>query len=44
MGSLLKQLKFRIPETLPSYLISGHNLMSLHDAIHKIHSPLPMPK
>ncbi len=39
IGSILKQLKYRIPETLPSYLISGHNLMSLHDAIHKIHFP-----
>ncbi|MBN2666731.1 MAG: ATP-dependent DNA helicase RecG [Bacteroidales bacterium] len=39
IGSILKQLRYRIPETLPSYLISGHNLMSLHDAIHKIHFP-----
>jgi len=39
IGSILKQLRYRISETLPSYLISGHNLMSLHDAIHKIHFP-----
>ncbi len=39
IGLILKQLRSRIPETLPFYLISGHNLMSLHDAIHKIHFP-----
>ncbi len=39
MGTLMKQLKFRIPETLPSYLITAHNLMSLNEAIRKIHFP-----
>jgi len=38
-GNLLKQIKFRIPETLPSYLISKYHLMDLHDAFHKIHFP-----
>jgi ATP-dependent DNA helicase RecG len=39
VGTLLKQIKFRIPETLPQYLVSGYHLMELHDAIHKIHFP-----
>lgn len=39
IGNLLKQLKFRIPETLPPYLLSRYNLMDLHEAIHKIHFP-----
>ena len=39
IGTLLKQMKFRIPETLPSYIVSGYHLMDLHDALHKIHFP-----
>jgi len=39
IGTLLKQIKFRIPETLPSYIVSGYHLMDLHDALHKIHFP-----
>jgi len=39
IGTLLKQIKFRIPETLPAYIVSGYNLMDLHDALHKIHFP-----
>ena len=39
IGNLLKQLKFRIPETLPPYLLSRYNLMDLHEALHKIHFP-----
>lgn len=39
IGSLLKQIKFRIPETLPAYLISKHNLTELHEALHNIHFP-----
>ena len=39
VGTLLKQIKFRIPETLPSWIISKYKLMNLHDAIHKIHFP-----
>jgi ATP-dependent DNA helicase RecG len=38
-GNLLKQLKIRIPETLPPYLTSRYKLMELHDALHKIHFP-----
>ena len=30
IGNLLKQLKIRIPETLPSYLITRYKLMDLH--------------
>jgi ATP-dependent DNA helicase RecG len=39
IGNLLKQIKFRIPETLPEYIVSGYHLMELHDALHKIHFP-----
>ena len=39
IGNLLKQIKFRIPETLPGYIVSQYHLMELHDAIHKIHFP-----
>ncbi len=39
LGTLLKQINFRIPETLPLYLTSKYNLMPLHDALHKIHFP-----
>lgn len=39
IGVLLKQIKFRIPETLPTYLISRYKLSDLHDALHKIHFP-----
>ncbi|TAL78764.1 MAG: ATP-dependent DNA helicase RecG [Bacteroidetes bacterium] len=38
-GTLLKQLKFKIPETLPDYLILKYNLMDLHESLHKIHFP-----
>ncbi len=38
-GNLLKQLKFRISETLPSYLVSRYKLMELHESLHKIHFP-----
>jgi ATP-dependent DNA helicase RecG len=38
-GNLLKQIKYPIPETLPSYLISRYRLMPLNDALHKIHFP-----
>ena len=38
-SNLLKQLKFRLPETIPLYLVSRYKLMYLHDAIHKIHFP-----
>jgi ATP-dependent DNA helicase RecG len=39
IGNLLKQIKFRIPETLPGYIVSGYHLMELHDSLHKIHFP-----
>ncbi len=38
-GNLLKQMKFRIPETMPSYLVSKFKLMELHDALGRIHFP-----
>ena len=39
VGTLLKQINFRIPETLPQYLTSRYNLMHIHDALFKIHFP-----
>lgn len=39
VGNLLKQITFKIPETLPPYIVSGHHLMELHEALHKIHFP-----
>jgi len=39
LGNMLKQLKIRLPETLPQYLITRYKLMNLHDALHKIHFP-----
>ena len=38
-GTLLKQLKYRIPDSLPSYLVTRYKLMDLHDALNKIHFP-----
>ncbi len=37
--NLLRQIKFRIPETMPSYLVAKYHLMDLHDALFKIHFP-----
>lgn len=39
IGTLLKQIKFRIPETLPEYLVSRYKLKDLHESLHKIHFP-----
>ncbi len=39
LGTLLKQINFRLPETLPLYLTSKYKLMHLHDALQKIHFP-----
>ena len=39
LGTLLKQINFRLPETLPVYLTSKYKLMHLHDALQKIHFP-----
>ena len=38
-GTLLKQIKFIIPETLPPYLVNKYKLLDLHSALHKIHFP-----
>ncbi len=39
IGNMLKQLKIRLPETLPFYVVSRYKLMDLHEALHKIHFP-----
>jgi ATP-dependent DNA helicase RecG len=39
IGNLLKQIKVRLPETLPSYLLTKYKLMGLQEALHKIHFP-----
>jgi ATP-dependent DNA helicase RecG len=39
IGNLLKQVKIRLPETLPSYLVARYKLMDLHDSLFKIHFP-----
>ena len=39
IGNILKQIKIKLPETLPVYLVSRYKLMDLHDALHKIHFP-----
>jgi ATP-dependent DNA helicase RecG len=39
VGNLLKQLKFRIPETLPAWLTAKYKIMDLHESLHKVHFP-----
>jgi ATP-dependent DNA helicase RecG len=39
VGNLLKNIRTRIPETLPGYLLSKYKLADLHDTLHKIHFP-----
>jgi ATP-dependent DNA helicase RecG len=39
LGTLLKQLTFRLPESLPSWIVTKYKLMELHQALHKIHFP-----
>ena len=39
LGTLLKQINFRLPETLPDYLSSRYKLMNLHESLLKIHFP-----
>jgi ATP-dependent DNA helicase RecG len=39
MGTLLKQMTFRLPESLPAWMISKYKLIELHDALKKIHFP-----
>ncbi len=38
-GTLLGQLKYRIPDSLPAYLVTRYKLMDLHDALNKVHFP-----
>jgi ATP-dependent DNA helicase RecG len=39
IGTLLKQINFVIPDTLPPYLVSKYKLLELHQALYKIHFP-----
>ena len=39
LGNMLKQIKVRLPETLPDYVVAQYKLMELHEALHKIHFP-----
>jgi ATP-dependent DNA helicase RecG len=39
VGTILKQLKVKLPETLPHYLVTRYKLIDLHEAINKIHFP-----
>jgi ATP-dependent DNA helicase RecG len=39
LGTLLKQINFRLYETLPGYIVSGYKLTDLDEAIRKIHFP-----
>lgn len=39
VGTLLSQIKFTIPETLPEYLVTRFKLNGLHESLHKIHFP-----
>jgi len=39
IGNLLKQINFRLPESLPASIVSKYKLMELHPALHKIHFP-----
>jgi ATP-dependent DNA helicase RecG len=39
IGNMLKQMKNRIPESLPPYLIAKYKLTDLHESLHKIHFP-----
>jgi ATP-dependent DNA helicase RecG len=39
VGNMLKQLRMKLPETLPPYIVTKYKLMDLHDALHKIHFP-----
>jgi ATP-dependent DNA helicase RecG len=38
-GMLLKQINFKIPETLPPYIVSKYKLAELDETLHKIHFP-----
>jgi ATP-dependent DNA helicase RecG len=39
IGALLKQMTFRLPETLPVWIVTRYKLMELHQAVQKIHFP-----
>jgi ATP-dependent DNA helicase RecG len=39
IGTLLKLIKFRLPESLPDWIVTKYKLMELHQALHKIHFP-----
>jgi len=39
IGNMLKQIKNRIPESLPPYLVEKYKLTDLHESLHKIHFP-----
>jgi ATP-dependent DNA helicase RecG len=39
IGTLLKQISGKLPETLPAYIVSRNNLMELQEALRKIHFP-----
>lgn len=38
-GNLLKKMNFRLPETLPGYIISKYKMIELQQALHFIHFP-----
>jgi ATP-dependent DNA helicase RecG len=43
-GTLLKQINFKLTETLPAYLVSRYNLLELQKALNEIHFPTSIPE
>src|SRR5674476_1386156 len=41
IGNMLKQIKVKLPETLPSYLVTRYKLIELHEACLLYTSPSP---
>ncbi len=39
IGTLLKQMTFRLPDNLPDWMVTRYKLMELHQAVQKIHFP-----
>jgi ATP-dependent DNA helicase RecG len=39
LGNLFRQINFRLPETLPEYILSKYKLTGLNEALFKIHFP-----
>jgi len=39
IGTLIKQMTFRLPESLPSWMTQKYKLMELHQSLQKIHFP-----